>query len=124
MNQEQVDAIHKNAVKKGFWDFQEQLDRMLKVGDLDKIEFDQLSFIFYAKQLMMINSEVSELMEALRKDKGIDEVESEAADIFIRLADLYEGLRDRGLVSKPLGLAVHDKINVNHKREAMHGVLG
>ena len=55
MFDELAEEIHKNAVAKGFWD---------KTVDP----------IFVAKQMMMIVSEVSEAMEALRKDMNPDHI--------------------------------------------------
>ena len=58
--------LHKTAVEKGFWD-----------QDVDDI--------FVSKQLMMIVSEVVEVLEAVRKDKGEEEIAKEFADIIICL---------------------------------------
>ena len=69
--------LHKDAVKKGFWP-----------EDIDDI--------FIAKQLMMIVSEVTEAMEAIRKDKGEEEITKEFADILIRTLDLYAGIVEAG----------------------------
>lgn len=131
MEQENVAAIHANAVRKGFWRTLESLDgnraalaRAGALNSLDREAYDSEAFEFYAKQCMMIVSEVTELMEALRKNKGQHEVESEAADIFIRLADLYEGLRTHGLADKTLFEAVSEKTVVNAQRPERHGVLG
>ena len=71
-----AEELHKTAVSKGFWP-----------EDVDDI--------FIAKQCMMIVSEVTELMEAIRKDKGEEEIVMETADILIRTLDLYAGLVDR-----------------------------
>jgi NTP pyrophosphatase (non-canonical NTP hydrolase) len=124
MDQENIAAIHANAKRKGFWSTIETLDLIRSAGVIRKKEYDSKTFEFYAKQCMMLVSEVTELMEALRKEKGQHEVESEAADIFIRLADLYEGLRTHGLADKTLSEAVSEKVVVNGARPAKHGVLG
>jgi NTP pyrophosphatase (non-canonical NTP hydrolase) len=124
MEQENVAAIHANAKRKGFWGTIDLLDAIRSANVVDKAEYDSRAFEFYAKQCMMLVSEVTELMEALRKEKGQHEVESEAADIFIRLADLYEGLRTHGLADKTLFEAVSEKTVVNAQRPEKHGVLG
>lgn len=122
--QDRIDQIHSTAVEKGFWDFLLELDVMTNDGELSDTEYRELAFIFYAKQLMMLSSEVSEVMEAIRKDKGSDEIEAEFADIYIRLVDLYKGLSERGLVKRTLEEAIDLKAGVNTTRPRMHGVLG
>ena len=67
MLDELAEKLHETAVNKGFW--------------RDEV---WSSDIFMAKQCMMIVSEVSELMEAIRKDKGEQEIAFETADIIIR----------------------------------------
>jgi NTP pyrophosphatase (non-canonical NTP hydrolase) len=105
--------IHKNATEKGFWEYMYQ-DAEPKA---DK-------FIFYAKQLAMVHSEVTETLEAIRKNKGQDQVVEELADIIIRVLDLYEGLRFNNDVKDSLQDTFLKKIVVNTHREKLHGVLG
>jgi phosphoribosyl-ATP pyrophosphohydrolase len=95
--------IHNTAVEKGFWPE--------KVDD-----------IFIAKQLMMIVSEAVEVMEAIRKDKGKQEVADEMADIIIRTLDLYQGLVDNGYVDQELQIALNNKASFNKSRPERHGV--
>ena len=95
--------IHQTALEKGFWPE--------KVDD-----------VFIAKQLLMIVSEVVEAMEAIRKDKGKQEVASEMADIVIRTLDLYQGLVDNGYVEEELQVAINNKANFNKTRPERHGV--
>jgi hypothetical protein len=57
---------------------------------------DEVDDIFIAKQCMMIVSEVTEVMEAIRKDKGEEEITKEFADILIRTLDLYAGVVNAG----------------------------
>jgi NTP pyrophosphatase (non-canonical NTP hydrolase) len=95
--------IHATAVEKGFWPE--------KVDD-----------IFIAKQLMMIVSEAVEVMEAIRKDKGKQEVADEMADIVIRTLDLYQGLVDNGYVDQELQVALNNKTSFNKSRPERHGV--
>ena len=68
-----ADELHKDAINKGFWPPEEEVDD-----------------IFIAKQCMMIVSEVTEVMEAIRKDKGEEEITKEFADILshIRLYNI------------------------------------
>jgi len=95
--------IHATAVEKGFWP-------------------DRVDDIFIAKQLMMVVSEAVEVMEAIRKDKGRQEVADEMADILIRTLDLYEGLLENKYVDQELQVALNNKINFNKSRPEKHGV--
>jgi NTP pyrophosphatase (non-canonical NTP hydrolase) len=96
-------SIHATAVEKGFWP-------------------DKVDDIFITKQLMMIVSEAVEVMEAIRKDKGKQEVADEMADIVIRTLDLYEGLAENGYVDQELQVALNNKTNFNKSRPERHGV--
>ena len=95
--------LHEVAVEKGFWP-------------------EKIDDIFITKQLMMIVSEAVEVMEAIRKDKGRQEVADEMADIIIRTLDLYEGLRDNGYVDVDLQVAINNKTDFNKSRPERHGV--
>jgi NTP pyrophosphatase (non-canonical NTP hydrolase) len=144
-----ISKIHSTAKEKGFWDDYlddiEDIDASIvhfktillasKGNDgtaemLEKSIADlvarraRVEFNFFAKQMTMLHSEISELMEALRKNKGKIEVEAESADIFIRLVDLYEGLRDAGYAELSLIDAVKHKAGHNLSRDRLHGVLG
>jgi NTP pyrophosphatase (non-canonical NTP hydrolase) len=101
--------LHEVAVKKGFWKV---------VEDADAEQTD----IFVTKQLMMIVSEVVEVMEAVRKDKGEDEIAAEFADIFIRTLDLYAGMVELGYLKKSLDYAIEEKTGFNKTRPEKHGV--
>lgn len=95
--------IHQTAIDKGFWP-------------------DNVDDIFITKQLMMIVSEAVEVMEAIRKDKGKQEVADEMADIVIRTLDLYQGLRDNSYVDIDLQVALNNKTDFNRSRPERHGV--
>jgi NTP pyrophosphatase (non-canonical NTP hydrolase) len=103
--------LHNTAVDKGFWDPIERMD-------------EKDHFIFFAKQLMMIDSEVTEVLEALRKNKGSQQVVEELADILIRVLDLYSGLKDYGVVTESLHYTMIEKMRINESRERLHGVAG
>lgn len=105
MLDELAEQLHETAVSKGFWRDE------INCGD-----------IFIAKQCMMIVSEVSELMEAIRKDKGEDEIALETADILIRTLDLYAGLVEAGYTTVSLDYALQEKANINKDRPEKHGV--
>jgi NTP pyrophosphatase (non-canonical NTP hydrolase) len=72
----------------------------------------------------MIHSEATEVLEALRKSKGQQEVVEELADIIIRVVDLYEGLRVAGEVEASLEDTLIQKTMINSQRPKMHNVLG
>jgi len=105
MFDERAARVHATAKEKGFW----------PEGNVDDI--------FVAKQCMMIVSEVTETMEAIRKDKGAEQIVSELADILIRTLDLYEGLKRNGYISGlSLTAAFNNKTDFNKTRPERHGV--
>jgi NTP pyrophosphatase (non-canonical NTP hydrolase) len=95
--------LHKAAKEKGFWP-------------------EEIDDIFIAKQCMMIVSEVTEVMEAVRKDKGEEEITKEFADIIIRTLDLYAGMVDSGYTRLSLDQALREKVEFNKTRPEKHGV--
>ena len=97
--------LHKIAVEKGFWPEPEAVDD-----------------IFIAKQLMMIVSEVTEVMEAIRKDRGEVEITKEFADIVIRTLDLYAGVVEAGYTTLSLDNILLQKVEFNKSRPEKHGV--
>ncbi len=103
MFEEWAISLHETAVDKGFWSY--------AVDD-----------IFIAKQCMMIVSEVTEVMEAVRKDKGSQEIVEELADIMIRTLDLWKGMYDQGYVEHSLDDAMERKSDYNKTRPERHGV--
>jgi NTP pyrophosphatase (non-canonical NTP hydrolase) len=98
-----AERLHTIAISKGFWS-------------------NEVDDIFIAKQCMMIVSEVTELMEAVRKDKGEGEIALETADIIIRTLDLYAGLVEAGYTTVSLDYALQEKANINKERPEKHGV--
>jgi NTP pyrophosphatase (non-canonical NTP hydrolase) len=101
--------VHETAVEKGFWD-------VIKDAPQEQID------IFVTKQLMMIVSEAVEVMEAIRKNRGPEDVADEMADIIIRTLDLYAGLREYEYVNSDLQVAFNNKTNFNQSRPERHGV--
>lgn len=94
--------LHEVAVEKGFWD-------------------DEATLEMLCTKLLLIHSEVTEVTEALRKQKGPLEVAEEMADILIRTLDLYQGMYDAGWVSEDLSSVMEYKHNKNKDRERLHG---
>lgn len=105
-----ANSLHETAREKGFWDPSHKME-----GEL---------FVFYAKQLAMVHSEVTEVLEAIRKDKGQDQVVEEMADIIIRVLDLYAGMKRNGDVLDSLDEVLKTKADFNSTRPKMHGVAG
>lgn len=95
--------LHKTATEKGFWP-------------------EEIDDIFIAKQCMMIVSEVTEAMEAVRKDKGEQEISKEFADIIIRTLDLYAGMVEAGYTNLSLDDILKEKAEFNITRPEKHGV--
>jgi NTP pyrophosphatase (non-canonical NTP hydrolase) len=102
--------LHETAREKGFWDPSHKME-----GEL---------FVFYAKQIAMIHSEATEVLEALRKSKGQELVVEELADIIIRVLDLYAGMLRNGDVQDSLHDTLQVKAKFNTTRPKMHGVAG
>jgi NTP pyrophosphatase (non-canonical NTP hydrolase) len=103
--------LHETALEKGFWD------------PVDRMSHEDI-FVFYAKQLAMIHSEVTEVLEAVRKQKGETAIVEELADIVIRVLDLYGGMRAHKHVSVSLDQTLKDKARFNMARSRLHGTLG
>jgi len=96
--------LHETAVEKGFWN-------------------NEVDVNFVLSKLALVHSEVSEVLEAVRKSMGEDVVVEEMADIIIRLLDLYAGMVDAGMVQTSIDDALAKKIDKNKSRPHMHGVL-
>ena len=103
-------TLHFNARQKGFYD---AFDEM---REEDKI-------IFHLKQLAMIHSEVSEVLEAMRKEQGDDKVVLELADIMIRVMDFWAHLSKSGYTNYSLSDMINSKADGNKNRPNMHGAL-
>lgn len=99
--------MHATAREKGFWD----------------ANTPDTHIIFYLKQIAMIHSEASEVLEAIRKEKGDDQVVEELADIMIRVMDLWAGLVADGYTEQSLAETLLEKMAKNGARPRMHGVL-
>lgn len=94
--------VHLIAKSKGFWD-----------GD---VTYDKIG-----NKLALVHSEVTEVLEAIRKDQGQDKVVEEMADIIIRLVDLYQAMVNTGQIKDSLDFTLDKKIMKNMERPALHG---
>ena len=93
---ELIDAVHTNAVRKGFWDGYEGTEAEIVM------------------RIMLIVTELSEGVEGLRHGDA-DNFAEELADTAIRLFDLCGGL------DIDLAGAIEMKMLVNAQRPRMHG---
>lgn len=97
-------VVHTNAMEKGFWDGDFTYD---KVGS----------------KLALVHSEVTEVLEGVRKNKGSSAIVEEVADIIIRTLDVYAAMRDNGVVDDSLDELLQKKIDINKERPKLHGNL-
>lgn len=97
--------FHDIAVKKGFWD-----------------NYAAAPNEFICTKLALIHSEVTEVLEAIRKEKPEEEIMAEFADILIRTMDLYAGMNERWFLDdRSLEFAVKKKTEINAERPKLHG---
>lgn len=97
-------VLHETAIEKGFWDGEVSHD---KIGN----------------KLALVHSEVTEVLEAIRKSQGSDKVVEEMADVLIRLLDLYAAMRNANMINHSLDEILDQKINKNKSRPKLHGNL-
>lgn len=97
-------VIHETAISKGFWEGPINHD---KIGN----------------KLALVHSEVTEVLEAIRKNKGSKEVVEEMSDILIRLLDLYSAMYIAGFVEHSLDEELNLKMEKNILRQRLHGNL-
>lgn len=108
MNDQIMLDIHATAVAKGFWDGTEE----------------GLSPDFVLAKLALIHSEVSEVLEAYRKEQGGKAIMEEFADVFIRTYDLIVGMHEHGIIdSHDIDSVIELKAGINKFRARRHGNL-
>lgn len=96
--------LHETAIEKGFWDGEVSHD---KIGN----------------KLALVHSEVTEVLEAIRKSKGSEHIVEEMADVIIRLLDVYAAMRNEEQILHSLDEVLESKINKNKERPRLHGNL-
>ena len=96
--------LHETAIEKGFWDKPKNFD-------------------VFGNKLALIHSEVTEVLEAVRKKKGSEEIVEEMVDILIRTLDLYASMRNGGFVEHSLDEVLFKKMEKNKARPKLHGNL-
>jgi len=96
--------LHETAIEKGFWDKPKNFD-------------------VFGNKLALVHSEVTEVLEAMRKNKGSEEIVEEMVDILIRTLDLYASMRNGGFVEHSLDEVLFNKMQKNKVRPKLHGNL-
>ena len=96
--------LHETARGKGFWDGEYSHD---KIGN----------------KLALVHSEVTEVLEAIRKSHGSEKVVEEMADVIIRLLDIYAAMRNEETVLHSIDEILQKKMNINKERPKLHGNL-
>ena len=96
--------LHETAVEKGFWD-------------------TEVDYNVIGNKLALVHSEVTEVLEAIRKNKGSEEIVEEMVDILIRTLDLYASMRNGGFVTHSLDEILFKKMEINKARPKLHGNL-
>lgn len=97
-------VLHETAIEKGFWDGEYSND---KIGN----------------KIALVHSEVTEVLEAIRKSKGSEHIVEEMADVIIRLLDVYAAMRNNEQITHSLDEILENKINKNKERPRLHGNL-
>lgn len=97
-------VLHETAIVKGFWDGPINHD---KIGN----------------KLALVHSEVTEVLEAIRKNKGSEETVEEMSDVIIRLLDLYAAMMNAGFLNHSLDETLIKKMEINSNRPKLHGNL-
>ena len=97
-------VLHETAIQKGFWDGPKNHD---KIGN----------------KLALVHSEVTEVLEAIRKNKGSEEIVEEMSDVIIRLLDLYAAMRNAGFIDHSFDEILIKKMEKNESRPRLHGNL-
>lgn len=94
--------LHELANEKGFWEGEKTDDK-------------------FGMKLALAHSEITEILEALRKSHGSEKIVEEIADTIIRLLDIYAAMRNENIVVHSLDEVLENKVNKNKERPRLHG---
>ena len=86
-------VLHETAREKGFWEGEYSHD---KIGN----------------KLALVHSEVTEVLEAIRKNQGSEKVVEEIADVIIRILDVYAAMRNEEAVLHSLDEILENKFGI------------
>ena len=118
------DRYHNSSVEAGWW---EQLEEVK--SHLPERLHRTVEMWYLATKLCLVHSEVSEMMEGLRKGVKDDHLphrsmeEVEAADVLIRLFD-YAGFRDMDLAGATFEKGEYNAVRPDHKIVNREGEAG
>lgn len=104
--------MHETASEKGFWPSKYYTGP----DGIDGVSEEAIGV-----KLALVHSEVTEVLEAIRKTQGEEKVVEEMADVIIRLLDLYAAMKNTGQVTSSLDDVVLAKMNKNTQRPKLHG---
>ncbi len=110
-----VEAAHKNAIKKGFWETFYKLKAIEILGKKESQHYNDLfKQALINQNLLEIVRELTEAMEGLRRGDA-DNFKEELADAVIWIADLC------GALNIDLEEEIRKKMEFNRTREYKHG---
>ncbi|APQ97624.1 MazG nucleotide pyrophosphohydrolase domain-containing protein [Clostridium botulinum] len=111
---EMVNDAHRNAIDHGFWEEEQNIITKMCVKEFEDEEIKAVKRAFMCQRLMLIVSEVSEAVNALRKDDK-ENYGEELADIILRTSDTSLG--DTVDIEKE----IKKKMKKNRSRPYKHG---
>lgn len=104
------------AEENGFHESKQIIDKLIRFQELNQNEILAVIRAFEAQKIMLIVTELSEFIEAHRKD-NIENMREEIADTFIRLFD-FTAVHMTGIEDE-----IREKMNINKRRPKKHGKL-
>jgi NTP pyrophosphatase (non-canonical NTP hydrolase) len=113
--------VHETAKEKGFWPrhyFYKRDNLGQSDGGWPPRDISEEAI---ATKLALVHSEVTEVLEAVRKEQGKTAIVEEMADVIIRLLDLYAALLNTGQVDDSLDDVIQLKMKKNSLRPQLHG---
>lgn len=108
--------MHETAMDKGFWPVK-YYENAVHDGEPTAYVTEEAIGV----KLALVHSEVTEVLEAIRKSQGEEKVVEEMADVIIRLLDLYAALKNTGQIDSSLDDVLQLKMNKNTMRPKLHG---
>lgn len=113
--------MHETAKEKGFWPGRYYESPSDYRFPNENLELRGVTEEAICTKLALVHSEVTEVLEAIRKEQGEYKVVEEMADVIIRLLDLYAALKNTDQVTSSLDEVVRLKMIKNASRPTLHG---